>query len=88
MFDLVIRAGTVIDGSNTPRRRADVAVQGDRIVEVGVQVGRGREEIDARGRIVAPGFIDAHTHDDLVILAEPQMRPKISQGVKLLSRSQ
>jgi N-acyl-D-amino-acid deacylase len=81
MFDLVIRHGTVIDGTNSPRRLADVAVQGGRIVEVGEQVGRGREEIDARGKIVAPGFIDAHTHDDLAILVEPQMRPKISQGV-------
>jgi len=81
MFDLVIRHGTVIDGSNAPRRRADVAVQGDRIVEVGTHVARGREEIDASGHIVAPGFIDSHTHDDLAILVEPRMRSKISQGV-------
>lgn len=81
MLDLVIRNGTVVDGSNGPRRVADVAVQGGRIVEVGGHVGRGREEIDARGKIVAPGFIDAHTHDDLALLVEPQMRPKISQGV-------
>jgi N-acyl-D-amino-acid deacylase len=81
MFDLVIRHGTVIDGSNAPRRQADVAIDQGRIVEVGHGIGRGREEIDATGRIVAPGFIDAHTHDDLAMLVQPHMRPKISQGV-------
>lgn len=81
MHDLVIRNGTVIDGTAAARRTADVAVQDDRIVEVGIGLARGREEIDASGRIVAPGFIDAHTHDDLALLVEPGLRPKISQGV-------
>ena len=81
MFDLVIRHGTLIDGSNGPRRAADVAVHGGRIAEVGLAVGRGREEIDARGKIVAPGFIDAHAHDDVASLVEPGMTPKLSQGV-------
>ena len=80
-FDLLIRNGTLIDGTNTPRRRADVAVTQGRIVEVGVIHGSARDEINAQGRIVAPGFIDAHTHDDLAVLAEPDMTPKISQGV-------
>lgn len=81
MFDLIIRNGTLIDGTNTPRRRADVAVTQGRIAEIGVIHGSAREQINAQGRIVAPGFIDAHTHDDLAVLAEPDMTPKISQGV-------
>ncbi len=80
-FDLIIRNGTLIDGTNTPRRRADVAVTQGRVMEIGVIHGTAREEINAQGRIVAPGFIDAHTHDDLAVLAEPDMTPKISQGV-------
>ncbi|MEI8268234.1 MAG: hypothetical protein WCI59_21095 [Betaproteobacteria bacterium] len=61
MYGLVIRRGAVIDGTAAARRTADGAVQADRIVTVGAGLGRGREEIDASGRIVAPGFIDAHT---------------------------
>jgi N-acyl-D-amino-acid deacylase len=81
MFDLVIRHGTLIDGSGAARRPADVAIHQGRIAEVGAGIGRGREEIDAHGRIVAPGFIDSHTHDDLALLVDPAMTPKISQGV-------
>lgn len=81
MFDLLIRQGTLIDGSNTPRRVADVAITAGRIVEIGQITGPSREQIDAAGRIVAPGFIDAHTHDDLAVIAEPDMTAKITQGV-------
>ncbi len=81
MFDLVIRHGTLIDGSGAPRRPADVAIAAGRVAEIGSGLARGREEIDARGRVVAPGFIDAHTHDDLALLVEPDMTCKISQGV-------
>ncbi len=81
MYDLIIRNGTLIDGTNGPRRQADVAMQAGRIVEIGAISGRGRDELDARGLIVAPGFIDAHTHDDLAVLVEPEMTPKVSQGV-------
>ena len=58
MFDLIIRNGTLIDGANTPRRRADVAVTQGRIAEIGVIHGSARDEINAQGRIVAPGFIE------------------------------
>jgi N-acyl-D-amino-acid deacylase len=63
-FDLVVRGGLVVDGSGAPGFRGDVAVAGDRIVAVGEVAGRGRDEIDAAGLVVAPGFVDAHTHMD------------------------
>ena len=61
MYDLVIRGGTVVDGTGGSSMVADVAVEGDRIVAVGTDLGAGREEIDARGKIVTPGFVDVHT---------------------------
>jgi N-acyl-D-amino-acid deacylase len=78
---LVIRNGTVVDGTRAPRRKADIAVQDGKIVTVGKVAGKGAREIDASGKIVAPGFIDAHTHDDRLMLSAPDMAPKASQGV-------
>lgn len=80
--DIIIRGGTVIDGTGGPRRAGDVAIDDDRITGVGDLSGAtaGRE-IDATGRIVAPGFIDAHTHDDRALLDNPSMDMKVSQGV-------
>ena len=71
-FDLVIRNGTVVDGTGAPARQADVAVSGDRIaaVEPGVE-GRGVREIDATGRLVTPGFVDVHTHLDAQLAWDP-----------------
>jgi N-acyl-D-amino-acid deacylase len=81
-FDLVIRNGTVIDGTRAPRFQADVGVAGGRIKAIGnLSSERTKEEIDASGKIVAPGFIDAHTHDDRLMLSAPDMAPKVSQGV-------
>src|SRR5215470_9170140 len=80
-FDLVIRGGTVYDGSGAPGVRADVGVRGDRIVAVGPITARGAEEVDARGLAVAPGFIDVHSHDDYAVLVEPEMPFKTLQGV-------
>ena len=80
--DVLIRGGAVIDGSGAPRRGADVAVSDDRIVAVGdLATMEAGVEIDAAGLIVAPGFIDAHTHDDRLVLSAPDMAPKVSQGV-------
>jgi N-acyl-D-amino-acid deacylase len=62
MFDLVIRNGTVIDGSGGPRRIADVAVQDGKIAAVGAKLGAAKREIDAGGLLVTPGFVDNHTH--------------------------
>jgi len=79
---LLLRGGTVIDGTGAPRFAADVRIEGDRIVAVGANLAaRGAVAIDAGGMIVAPGFIDVHTHDDQIVLSAPHMLPKISQGV-------
>ena len=81
-MDLVIRNGTVIDGTRKKRFKADVAIRNGKIAQVGqVAKSSSAEEIDAAGRIVAPGFIDAHTHDDRLMLSAPDMAPKVSQGV-------
>src|SRR5262245_16228751 len=80
--DLIIRHGTIIDGTGGPKIAGDVAIKGDRIVAVGaLRETKAQREIDATGRIVAPGFIDAHTHDDRALLSMPDMTPKVSQGV-------
>jgi len=64
MYDLIIRNGTVVDGSGMPRYRADIAIAGDRIAAIGKVRDSARETIDADGHVVAPGLIDAHTHMD------------------------
>jgi N-acyl-D-amino-acid deacylase len=81
--DLIFRHATVIDGSGAPRFTADVAVDGDRIAAVGeLGAAAAEREIDATGKALAPGFIDAHTHDDRAVLCGPAcMLCKMSQGV-------
>jgi N-acyl-D-amino-acid deacylase len=80
--DLLIRGGTVIDGTKAPRYDADIAIHGGRIMAIGDLAGATAERvIDASGRIVAPGFIDSHTHDDQAVLSQPQVPFKVSQGV-------
>jgi N-acyl-D-amino-acid deacylase len=79
---LLIRGGTIIDGTGADRFVADVRIDGDRITEIGPDlVAPDAVVIDARGLVVAPGFIDVHTHDDQIVLADPRMLPKITQGV-------
>src|SRR5438874_3433187 len=80
-FDLLIRNATVIDGTRAPRFAADVGVSSGKISRIGKLKEKGEIEIDACGRIAAPGFIDAHTHDDRLMLSAPDMAPKVSQGV-------
>jgi N-acyl-D-aspartate/D-glutamate deacylase len=71
-FDIVIRGGTVVDGTGAPARQADVAIVGDRIVEVAARVsGTGAREIDASERLVTPGFVDIHTHLDAQLSWDP-----------------
>ena len=81
MHDLVIRNGIVIDGSGRPGRPADVAIDGDRIVAVGVVEVEGRREIDAAGATVTPGWVDVHTHYDGQATWDPEMSPSGWHGV-------
>ena len=80
-YDLVIRNGTLVDGTGSPGRQADVAVNGDRIVAIGDLAGKGREEIDATGLVVAPGFVDVHTHYDAQVFWDPRLTPSCFHGV-------
>jgi N-acyl-D-aspartate/D-glutamate deacylase len=81
-YDVVFRGGRVVDGTGNPWVHADVAVRGDRIAVVGrVPAGAGRREVDARGLVVAPGFIDAHSHSDLLLLEDGAAESKVRQGV-------
>src|SRR5213075_2903838 len=81
-YDLLIRGATVIDGTRAPRYEADIAVSGGRIAAIGrMDEERADVEIDAAGRVAAPGFIDSHTHHDRLMLSGPDMAAKVSQGV-------
>lgn len=81
-FDLMIRDGAVIDGTGATAFEGDIAIRGDRIARIGALEGCTADRvIDAAGLAVAPGFIDAHTHDDRMLLADGAMVPKVSQGV-------
>jgi N-acyl-D-aspartate/D-glutamate deacylase len=79
--DLVIRAGTVVDGTGSPPRGADVAIDGDRITAVGTVTGRGRREIDADGLLVTPGFVDIHCHYDGQATWDDRLLPSAWHGV-------
>jgi N-acyl-D-amino-acid deacylase len=80
--DLLIRGGTVIDGTKAPRFDADIAIHAGRIVAIGDLSNATADRVfDASGRIVAPGFIDSHTHDDQAVLSQPHVPFKVSQGV-------
>ncbi|MCQ3810378.1 MAG: amidohydrolase family protein, partial [Acidimicrobiia bacterium] len=78
--DIVIRGGTVVDGSGEPGRVADIAITGDRISEIGSGLS-GKAELDASGQVVAPGFIDIHTHYDAQVFWDPALTPSCYHGV-------
>ncbi len=84
MFDLVIKGGTVVDGTGAPPVGADVAVQDGHIVEVGTVTGGARREIDADGALVTPGWVDVHTHYDGQVTWDEVMEPSASNGVTTL----
>ena len=73
-YDLIIRNGEVIDGTGVPRYKADVGIRGDTIAVIGnLTDHKANVEFNAANRIVAPGFIDVHTHDDHALLSKPDM---------------
>src|SRR5690606_26549257 len=75
MHELVIRGGRVVDGTGAPARTADVAIDGGRITEVGRVDERGRRELEADGLVVAPGWVDIHTHYDGQVTWAPELSP-------------
>jgi N-acyl-D-aspartate/D-glutamate deacylase len=80
-YDLVIRGGRIVDGSGGEPFEGDVAVSGGRVVAVGAVAGAGRQEIDARGKLVTPGFVDLHTHYDGQATWEERLKPSSEHGV-------
>ncbi len=85
MHDVVIRNGLVFDGTGAPGREADVAIDGERVVAVAAPggadaIGPGRREVDARGKIVTPGFVDMHTHYDAQASWDPYLTPSVWHG--------
>jgi N-acyl-D-aspartate/D-glutamate deacylase len=80
-FDLVIRGGTVVDGTGSAPREADVGIIGNRITAVGTIPDSGAEEIDAKGKLVTPGFVDIHTHYDAQAVWDTHMAPSSWHGV-------
>lgn len=81
MKKILIKNGTLIDGSREKRYDADLLIEGDKIVKIGEINEEADRVIDATGKIVAPGFIDTHSHSDLKVLVEPFIEPKLRQGI-------
>jgi N-acyl-D-aspartate/D-glutamate deacylase len=84
MHDLVVRNGTIVDGTGRERFERDVAIDGGRVAAVGSVAGRGRREIDAAGQVVAPGWVDVHTHYDGQVTWDPLLTPSSWHGVTTL----
>ena len=82
MFDVMVRGGTVCDGTGSPSIRADVGIVGEKIDAIGdLTHAEARRMIDAQGMVVAPGFIDTHTHSEGDLLVNPQHANGLRQGI-------
>src|SRR5580698_1635095 len=82
MAELLIKGGLVVDGTGAPERRADIRILDGRIRKIGPELSaRGAQVLDAAGAIVAPGFIDSHTHFDATIYWDPCLDPMAQHGV-------
>ena len=81
MYDLLIRGGMLVDGTGAPPRRADIAIDGALVVAVGSELGGARREIDAKGLLVTPGWVDIHTHYDGQVTWDPHLTPSGWNGV-------
>ena len=81
MLDLIVRDGLIVDGSGLPARRGDVAVHAGKVVSIGRHAGDAHRVIDAAGKVVAPGFIDPHTHYDAQLCFDPYAFPAIEHGI-------
>jgi N-acyl-D-amino-acid deacylase len=85
MYDLLVRAVQIVDGSGKPVFAGDIGVVGERIVAVGSSLeGAAHRVLEAHNQVVAPGFVDAHTHDDLVVMRQHIASPKVHQGITTL----
>lgn len=81
VYDIILRNGLIVDGTGAKAYSGDVAIKDGRIVEVGTVEGDGERTIDAGGRVIAPGFIDAHTHYDAQLLWDPSANPSTTHGI-------
>ena len=86
MARILLQGGLIVDGSGGPSWLGDVLIEGGRIVQLGAGLQArdpdpATQVLDCRGQVIAPGFIDAHTHDDALVLQHPQALPKLSQGI-------
>src|SRR2546423_14150160 len=80
-YDLILRNGTIVDGTGTATYIGDLAVSGDRIAAIGEVAASAKTEIDVSRLAIAPGFVDVHSHDDAAVVRDPTVDFKIMQGV-------